>query len=72
MSLKSQKLIDAVNKDDLREKMEDGEPLTPRQQAIWQEFEEKAKLLAGPKPAGDVRRRCEQSDDKSESNSKRD
>jgi hypothetical protein len=51
LNLREQKMIDAVNKDDLRRMKEDGASFTPRQESIWQEFEAKAKLLAGPRPA---------------------
>ena len=50
MTLKDQKLIDAINKDDIRRMREEGRPLTPELEAIWREFEEKAKLRQAAPP----------------------
>lgn len=44
LDLRQQKMIDAINRDDIRRKIEAGETLPPDLQAIWKEFEEKAKL----------------------------
>jgi len=45
LSYKQQRMLDAVNFDDLRELLERGETLTPKQQAIGQELGRK--LLPG-------------------------
>ncbi len=50
LTLKDQKLIDAINKDDIRCMKEEGRPLTPELEAIWREFEEKAKLRQAEPP----------------------
>jgi len=41
LSLQKQKMIDAINFDDLRGVLERGETLTPKQQAVRLELEEK-------------------------------
>jgi hypothetical protein len=43
LELEDQLMIDAVNLDNLHEKLENGESLTPEQQARLTELEEKAK-----------------------------
>ena len=50
LSLHGQRLIDAVNKDELREMRAHGETLNAEQEAIWLELEAKSKLLK-PIPA---------------------
>src|SRR5205823_4316623 len=52
LTLNEQKMLDAINKDDLRELLERGKVLTEEQQAIAREFEEKAKLSQGPAATG--------------------
>jgi len=42
LSLRQQMLIDAVNRDDLDRLVEDGKPLSSRQQSILKELREKA------------------------------
>ena len=54
LPLDKQRMLDAVNMDDLREMRERGDVLTPELQAIAQEFEEKAKLRQMLAPAAPV------------------
>jgi hypothetical protein len=44
LDLKQQKMIDAVNTDDIRRMIEEGRPLTARLQTWWKEYQEKAEL----------------------------
>ena len=46
LTLSGQKMIDAVNKDDLRQMREHGEALNGEQEAIWLELEAKSSLKA--------------------------
>ncbi len=54
LTLPEQKMIDAINKDDILRLKESGEPLQPDLEAIWKEFEAKAALKpqASPTPPG--------------------
>lgn len=55
LTLQEQKMIDAVNKDDIRRMIEEGRPLDDELKGIWKEFQEKAKLpQAGAAPAPPV------------------
>lgn len=49
-SLHEQKMMDAINKDDLVQMQEAGKALTPVQAARLREFEEKAKIGHGAGP----------------------
>jgi hypothetical protein len=45
LNLKDQKMIDAINRDDIRRMVEEGRPLDANLQARQKEYEEKAKLV---------------------------
>ena len=46
LTLQKQRMLDMANKNGLRAQIESGTPLTPDQEAIAKELEEKDKLLA--------------------------
>jgi hypothetical protein len=53
LSLQDQKMIDAVNTDELRECRENNTPLNEREQAIARELDEKAKMLQASRTPAD-------------------
>ena len=44
LTFEKQKLIDAVNYDDLREMQEEGRPMSDRQKKVWAELTEKMRM----------------------------
>ena len=51
LTIRQQVLIDAVNRDDLDRLVEEGKPLTPKQQGILAELREKAAFRPTNDPA---------------------